>query len=139
MQKLTYETEAGRRPGQGAVTGEDAISSISRGRQCTEPMSVICTKIGVGVSIRRPHACRIGTGYPAIMVATDHETARCHEQIADFTWPERARHAITEIDSPVYAAPLDVREHSFERMHVTVYICDDGYPHWITYAPLSCE
>ena len=57
-----------------AVTGKDAISSISRGRQCTKPMSVICTKIGVGVSIRRPHACRIGTGYPAIMVATDHET-----------------------------------------------------------------
>jgi hypothetical protein len=29
-----------------AVTGKDAIPSISRGRQCTKPVSVICTKIG---------------------------------------------------------------------------------------------
>ena len=73
------------------------------------------------------------------MVATDHETARRHEQIADFTWPERARHAITEVDRPVYIALLDVSEHSFERRHVAVYIGDDGDPHWITYAPPSCE
>ena len=73
------------------------------------------------------------------MVATDHETARRHEQIADFTWPERARHAITEVDRPVYIAPLDVGEHSFERRHIAVYIGDDGDPHWITYAPPSCE
>ena len=46
------------------MTGKDAIPSISRGRQCTKPVSVICTKIGVGVSIRRSHTCRIGTGYP---------------------------------------------------------------------------
>ena len=54
-----------------AVTGKDAISSISRGRQCTEPLSVICTKIGVSIAIRWPHTCMIGAGYPPIMVATD--------------------------------------------------------------------
>ena len=58
-----------------AVTGNDAISSISRGRQCTEPMSVVCTEMGVSLAIRWSHICRIGTGYPSIMIATDHETA----------------------------------------------------------------
>ena len=58
-----------------AVTGQDVVPSVSRGGQFTEPMSVVWTEAGVSVSIRRSHTCRIGTGYPAIMVATDHETA----------------------------------------------------------------
>ena len=54
------------------------------------------------------------------MVATDGQVVTTHDEIADFTWPERARHAITEVDRPVYMAPLDVGEHSFERRHVAV-------------------
>ena len=73
------------------------------------------------------------------MVATDGQVVTTHDEIADFTWPERARHAITEVDRPVYMAPLDVGEYSFERRHVAVYVGDDGDPHWITYAQPSCE
>jgi hypothetical protein len=73
------------------------------------------------------------------MVATDHETARRQQQIADFPWPKRARDAITEIDGSVYATLVNVSQHSFQRRHVAVYVGEDGDPHWITYAPPSCE
>jgi hypothetical protein len=34
---------------------------------------------------------------------------------------------------------LDVGEHSFERRQVTVYVGDDGDPHWITCRWFYCE
>jgi hypothetical protein len=70
----------------------------------------------------------------------DGETSTSRQIInADFTWPERTRDGITEIDGSVYAAPLDVGEHSFERRQVTVYVGDDGDPHWITCRWFYCE
>ena len=91
------------------------------------------------LAIRWSHSRRIGTGCPAIMVATDGQVVTTHDEIADFTWPERARDGITEIDGPVYTAPLDVGEHSFERWHIAVYIGDDCDPHFITCGLPSCE
>ena len=48
-------------------------------------------------------------------------------------WPEWARHAIAEVNRPVYIAPLDVGEYSFERRHVAVNICDEGDTHCVAY------
>jgi hypothetical protein len=49
------------------------------------------------------------------MVATDSQVATSHEQITDFTRPQRSRYAVAKIDDALDIPAPDVGEHSFER------------------------
>ena len=75
------------------------------------------------------HTCRIGTGYPAIMVATDSQVVPNHEQITDLAWPEWTLYAIAKVDGAIDITTLDFGKHGFKRRQVSVDIGDDGDTH----------
>ncbi len=115
--------------GRCAVAGENAVTSIRAGWQGGKPAEMVSVELRMGISIRCTHPCRIGSGHPSVMVATNGQTVGGYQQIADLAGPQRAGDTISQIDYAIDIAVLDVGEHSFQRRQVPVDVRDDGDAH----------
>ena len=90
---------------------------------------MILVELRIGIPIRCSHASGIESGHPPIVVATDVQVVTHHQQIANLAWPERARHAIAEVDGAIDIPTLDVSQDRFECGQVPMYVGYDGDAH----------